>query len=112
MRLPGWRQIYELFATHLLPRVGGWITGERGDYEYLQESSAAFPCGEKFLRLFEEAGGYGVDPAEALSISAGIGGGAMVRRPRKLSGMANRIRARKPRPRIDDSSFRLSSALG
>jgi demethylmenaquinone methyltransferase/2-methoxy-6-polyprenyl-1,4-benzoquinol methylase len=34
---------YHFYFHHLLPRIGGWISGNRGAYRYLPESVAHFP---------------------------------------------------------------------
>lgn len=44
---------YSFYSEKVLPYVGGFITGQRSAYKYLQESSAQFPCGEKFLDLMK-----------------------------------------------------------
>jgi demethylmenaquinone methyltransferase/2-methoxy-6-polyprenyl-1,4-benzoquinol methylase len=57
-RLPGFRQVYNFYSKHLLPKVGGWVTGRRQAYEYLQDSSAQFPCREGFVDLMNETGRF------------------------------------------------------
>jgi len=40
----GWlRLLYDTYSRHILPRVGGWISGSRDAYSYLPESIRAFP---------------------------------------------------------------------
>src|SRR6185436_5790151 len=41
---PLFRALYNTYRRHALPRVGGVLTGDRGAYEYLETSSADFPC--------------------------------------------------------------------
>lgn len=48
-------RLYDLYAQRLLPRLGGAITGEREAYEYLNTSSARFPCREDFAQLMRDA---------------------------------------------------------
>jgi demethylmenaquinone methyltransferase/2-methoxy-6-polyprenyl-1,4-benzoquinol methylase len=43
--------LYNLYRKRLLPRLGGAITGERSAYEYLESSTAQFPCGDAFAEL-------------------------------------------------------------
>ncbi len=50
----GW--VYRWYARHILPRIGGWISGDPDAYRYLPESIAAFPSGEAFLQVLREAG--------------------------------------------------------
>lgn len=52
--VPLLNQLYNFYSTKILPKVGGWITGEKEAYEYLQESSANFPCREDFLNLMRQ----------------------------------------------------------
>ncbi|MGK2858748.1 MAG: ubiquinone/menaquinone biosynthesis methyltransferase [Thermoanaerobaculia bacterium] len=50
------RFFYGLYSRHILPAVGGLITGTRSPYEYLPASVQAFPEGDAFLGLMREAG--------------------------------------------------------
>ncbi len=50
------RKLYEFYSFSLMPILGGWLTGNRSAYEYLPRTSKAFPSGENFLRLMQEAG--------------------------------------------------------
>lgn len=43
--------LYRFYSNVVLPRVGGWLTGNRDAYRYLNETSSAFPCGEEFLAI-------------------------------------------------------------
>lgn len=47
---------YDLYFTHLLPRIGGAISGDRAAYRYLPASVHRFPAPKDFCRLMEEAG--------------------------------------------------------
>lgn len=61
-RIPGFREAYNFYSKHLLPKVGGWVTGRRKAYEYLQDSSAQFPCREEFVALMNQTGRFsGID---------------------------------------------------
>ncbi len=55
---PGFKQAYEFYSKHILPRVGGWVTGRRQAYEYLQDSSAMFPCREGFIDMMKKTGRF------------------------------------------------------
>jgi len=46
---------YELYSQHIMPAVGGWISGNREAYTYLPRSSAKFPAGSDFVALMKEA---------------------------------------------------------
>lgn len=49
--LPVIAPAYKLYSEKVLPVLGGWITGRKSAYEYLQNSSAQFPCREEFVAL-------------------------------------------------------------
>lgn len=49
-------QIYRYYSNNVLPKIGGWVTGQRKAYEYLQASSAEFPCAGDFCSLLKMAG--------------------------------------------------------
>ena len=52
----GFRQSYRFYFKHVLPRVGGWISGNRKAYAYLPRSVGEFPQPQAFLQLMAEAG--------------------------------------------------------
>ncbi|MBI4126519.1 MAG: bifunctional demethylmenaquinone methyltransferase/2-methoxy-6-polyprenyl-1,4-benzoquinol methylase UbiE [Deltaproteobacteria bacterium] len=54
--LPVWKQLYALYAHHIIPRLGGLITGAPWAYRYLEQSSANFPCRDEFLELMRKTG--------------------------------------------------------
>lgn len=56
--LPVLNVAYKFYSEKILPIIGGWVTGEKAAYDYLQTSSAAFPCAEKFIALMKESGSY------------------------------------------------------
>lgn len=60
---------YRIYLHHVLPRIAGYLTGNSGAYDYLGESIEAFPRGEAFCRLLQQAG-YGM--TTALPLSGGI----------------------------------------
>ncbi|HEX4754943.1 MAG TPA: bifunctional demethylmenaquinone methyltransferase/2-methoxy-6-polyprenyl-1,4-benzoquinol methylase UbiE [Candidatus Dormibacteraeota bacterium] len=47
---------YELYLRHALPRLGGWLTGDRDAYGYLSDSVDSYLTGEQLLELVESAG--------------------------------------------------------
>ena len=47
--------LYDLYRKRFLPRLGGAITGERDAYEYLESSTARFPCGAEFAQLMRDS---------------------------------------------------------
>jgi len=52
------RALYNTYRRHALPRIGGVLTGQRGAYEYLESSSADFPCGEAFVQMMRGSGRF------------------------------------------------------
>lgn len=50
------RGLYFFYATHLLPIIGGILSGNREAYEYLPDSIRRFPAPVEFCRLAGEAG--------------------------------------------------------
>ena len=51
-------RLYDLYARHLLPRLGGAVTGDPAAYEYLQNSAGRFPCGDDFVALMRESADF------------------------------------------------------
>lgn len=49
---------YQLYSKHIMPAIGGWLSGNREAYTYLPETSAAFASGKSFLKLMEEANAF------------------------------------------------------
>ena len=47
---------YNFYSAHLIPFLGGMLTGSRKAYEYLPKTSASFPCRESFVKLMHESG--------------------------------------------------------
>ena len=50
------KQLYNFYFIHILPFVGGVISGNRKAYEYLPASVFAFPQGKDFLDIMRSAG--------------------------------------------------------
>jgi len=46
--------LYRFYSRQILPRVGGWLSGDREAYEYLDRTSSHFPAGESFATLMRE----------------------------------------------------------
>jgi demethylmenaquinone methyltransferase/2-methoxy-6-polyprenyl-1,4-benzoquinol methylase len=60
------RAPYRLYLHHVLPRMAGWLTGQRDAYEYLGGSIEAFPSGTGMTRLLESCG-FGQTDASPLT---------------------------------------------
>jgi demethylmenaquinone methyltransferase/2-methoxy-6-polyprenyl-1,4-benzoquinol methylase len=50
------RALYLWYFRHVLPRIGGWVSGDSYAYNYLNKTVETFPCGEAFCRLMRDAG--------------------------------------------------------
>ena len=50
--------LYDGYTRHILPRIGGVLTGDRAAYTYLQKSAGRFPCGDEFAQLMRESGDF------------------------------------------------------
>ena len=53
---PFWlfRPFFYIYFRYVVPRIGGFITGQRKAYEYLQTSSRHFPSGQEMLNLLQK----------------------------------------------------------
>lgn len=54
--LPGFGRLFNLYFSHILPRIGGAVSGSRGAYEYLPDSVSKFPDQGELARLMREIG--------------------------------------------------------
>ena len=59
--VPGFKQIFNLYFTQILPRIGGAVSGSRGAYEYLPDSVQRFPDQKGLAKMMEETGFSGVE---------------------------------------------------
>jgi demethylmenaquinone methyltransferase/2-methoxy-6-polyprenyl-1,4-benzoquinol methylase len=51
-----WGLLYRFYTGRILPFLGGLVTGQRGAYRYLEQSSAEFPSRENFVALMNLVG--------------------------------------------------------
>ena len=58
MTTPVVKDLYNLYSEKVLPVLGGIVSGQKEAYDYLQKSSAAFPCREEFLGLMKQTGQF------------------------------------------------------
>lgn len=58
MQTPVIRDLYNLYSEKVLPVIGGIVSGQKEAYDYLQKSSAAFPCREGFIDLMKQADAF------------------------------------------------------
>lgn len=57
-RHPVLAKIIHLYFNHIVPFLGGMISGNRSAYEYLNQSSSSFPCREDFVSLMNSTGAF------------------------------------------------------
>lgn len=50
------KQLYLFYFRYILPMIGGWISGNKGAYDYLPASVMKFPQGETFLNILKNCG--------------------------------------------------------
>jgi demethylmenaquinone methyltransferase/2-methoxy-6-polyprenyl-1,4-benzoquinol methylase len=67
--IPGFRGLYQWYSLRLLPRIGGWISGDPSAYAYLPDSIRNFPA-QADLAL--EIAGAGFREVRWLNLSGGI----------------------------------------
>ena len=53
---PGFAEIYERYASKLIPRIGRVVADDEDSYRYLVESIRRFPKPEQFRRMIAQAG--------------------------------------------------------
>ena len=58
------RRGHLFYLRYVMPRVAGWLTGQREAYEYLCGTIEAFPSGDKMNRMICENGFVKSDAAE------------------------------------------------
>ena len=54
--VPGFRQLFNFYFAHVLPRIGGAVSGSRGAYEYLPDSVSKFPDQKALVSMLEQTG--------------------------------------------------------
>jgi demethylmenaquinone methyltransferase/2-methoxy-6-polyprenyl-1,4-benzoquinol methylase len=59
--------LFRAYSRGVMPIVGGLLTGNRAAYEYLPRTAAAFPAGDQFLALMDEAGRFASRGARPLT---------------------------------------------
>lgn len=62
--------IYRWYSNHVIPAIGGVMTGEKEAYAYLNRTSASFPCGDDFVALMREGANF--SEVRAISMTGGI----------------------------------------
>lgn len=54
--IPGFGAVFNFYFSHILPRIGGAVSGSRGAYEYLPDSVSKFPDQNGLAALMRAAG--------------------------------------------------------
>ncbi len=67
VRFPIVGALYHFYSERILPKIGGWVTGDEQAYQYLQKSSAQFPCRESFVALMKESAAFHTVKYKSLS---------------------------------------------
>ncbi len=62
-----------IYFKHIVPRLGGWTSGNRPAYEYLNKSSNHFPSKNDFLNLMNQTG-----QLQGLSCKTLMGGASFI----------------------------------
>ncbi|HEX8254302.1 MAG TPA: bifunctional demethylmenaquinone methyltransferase/2-methoxy-6-polyprenyl-1,4-benzoquinol methylase UbiE [Thermoanaerobaculia bacterium] len=62
--------LYTFYNRHILPRIGGVLTGDRAAYTYLQTSAGRFPSGDAFVQLMRESAQF--SSVECVPLTFGI----------------------------------------
>ena len=70
VNIPVFGALYNFYSQNILPKIGGLVTGQGEAYDYLQKSSAAFPCREGFVALMKDADAF--SHSEYISLTGGI----------------------------------------
>lgn len=55
-RTPVWRDLFALYFDHMMPRVGGWLSGNAQAYRYLPQSVHDFLAPDAVAKLLREVG--------------------------------------------------------
>lgn len=58
--IPGFGRLFNFYFSHILPRIGGMVSGSRGAYEYLPDSVSKFPAQKELAALMSDVGFTGV----------------------------------------------------
>ncbi|MBV9958600.1 MAG: bifunctional demethylmenaquinone methyltransferase/2-methoxy-6-polyprenyl-1,4-benzoquinol methylase UbiE [Acidobacteria bacterium] len=67
--VPGFRTLFQLYFTRVLPRIGGIVSGKRAAYEYLPDSVSRFPDQKRLASLMREVG---FEEVEYKNLTGGI----------------------------------------
>lgn len=67
MNVPVVGSAYNFYSNTILPKIGGWISGNPAAYNYLNTSAKAFPAGQNFIDRALKTGAYSAMTCKPLS---------------------------------------------
>jgi len=70
-------RLFRFYFRRVLPRLGGWISGERSAYEYLPRSVGQFHSRREFLGILRE---LGLEPGRMQEYSGGVASALLARK--------------------------------
>lgn len=62
----GFKRAFEFYFQQVVPRIGGWVTGQRQAYEYLNRSSRGFPSRDRFIDVMKATEAFDAYECEVL----------------------------------------------
>jgi len=68
--MPLFAPIFNLYFAKVMPIFGGWLSGSKDAYQYLDASSKDFPYGSKLVELIQKTGAF--SKVEAFPLFGGI----------------------------------------
>lgn len=57
---------FKIYSKYVMPLVGGLLSGNKQAYEYLPETSAKFPAGDRFLEMMRQTECFKTEVAHSL----------------------------------------------
>jgi demethylmenaquinone methyltransferase/2-methoxy-6-polyprenyl-1,4-benzoquinol methylase len=60
------RHLFDFYFKKVMPLLGGLLTGQKDAYQYLDQSSAAFPFGDQLVKTLQQTGLFANVRATAL----------------------------------------------
>ncbi len=67
--LPVFRSVFAFYFSHILPRLGAWISGIQGPYQYLPDSVGRFPSQPELAQMITSVG---FDRVQYRNLTGGI----------------------------------------
>lgn len=62
----GLKKAFEFYFQQVVPRIGGWVTGQRQAYEYLNRSSRGFPSRDRFIDVMKASEAFSAYDCQVL----------------------------------------------